>query len=170
MHSKTTKNYKFEPFTHSCLQPGQAAAILRGNQMIGCLGAFHPKIAQELDIDRTLYLFDLNLESIMDVSFPIFETISKFPMIRRDIALVIASDVPAERIRKKILDSGGKLLKNVQIFDVYQGKGIELSKKSIAFGLFFQDISRTLIDSEVNQTMQVIIDDLHKEFGATLRD
>src|SRR5262249_32199036 len=106
----------------------------------------------------------------MDILLPTYEAISKFPAIRRDIALVVATNVQSERIKEKVLDSGGKLLKNVQIFDVYQGKGIDPDKKSIALSLFFQHDARTLVDTEINDFMQNIISTLHKEFNAILRD
>lgn len=161
---------KFVPYEHPALHPGKSASIIHRQKIIGCLGELHPTLAQEFDINQSLYLFDLDLESIMDLSLPAYEAISKFPAIRRDVALVVAADVPAEKIREKILDSGGELLKNVQIFDIYQGKGIEAGKKSIALSLIFQHVSRTLVDTEINDFMQKIIEMLHKVFNATLRD
>jgi phenylalanyl-tRNA synthetase beta chain len=161
---------KFEPYEHPALHPGQTAAIVIDERLIGMVGALHPSVAQEFDINQTLYLFDLDLDSIMDMSLPKFEALSKFPGIKRDMALVVATDVHAERLRQKILASGGELLKNVHIFDIYQGKGIEQGKKSIALSLIFQHISRTLVDAEINESMQNIISILHKDFNATLRD
>lgn len=166
----TGQDYQFQAMGHPALHPGKSAGILVNNAIIGYLGALHPTIAQKFDINQPLYLFDLNLESIMFSLLPTYEAISKFPAIRRDIALVVATNVPAGIIQEKILDSGGDLLKNVQIFDVYQGKGIEPGKKSIALSLIFQHVTRTLVDSEINDFMQKLITSLHKEFNATLRD
>lgn len=163
-------NLQFEPYEHPALHPGQSAAIVSDQRVIGLLGALHPSVAQELDINQSLYLFDLDLDSIMDMSLPKYEMFSKFPAIKRDMALVVAADVHAEKLRQKILASGGELLKNVQIFDIYQGKGIESGKKSIALSLIFQHISRTLVDAEINESMQNIVAILHKDFNATLRD
>lgn len=160
----------FEPCEHPALHPGQAAAIFKQGQHIGLIGALHPSLAQEFGINQSVYLVDLNLSSIMDVSLPKYEMLSKFPAIKRDLALVVTANVHAERIRQKILDSGGELLKNVQIFDIYQGSGIEQGKKSIALSLNFQHPSRTLVDSEVNELMQEIVHILHKDLNATLRD
>lgn len=162
--------FKFETFEHPSLHPGQAAAIVYDNRVIGMMGALHPSISQEFDINQTLYLFDLNLDSIMDMSLPKSETLSKFPAIKRDMALVVLADVPAGKLKEKILAQGGDLLKNVQIFDIYQGKGIEAGKKSIALSLTFQHISRTLVDTEINESMQKIVKVLHEDFNATLRD
>jgi phenylalanyl-tRNA synthetase beta chain len=165
-----TDSYGFESFEHPALHPGQAAAIVKQHRVIGMLGALHPSISQELDINQSLYLFDLSLDSIMDMSLPMYETLSKFPAIKRDMALVVAADVQAQRLKEKILSMGGDLLKNVQIFDIYQGKGIETGKKSIALSLTFQHLSRTLVDTEINESMQNIISALYKDFNATLRD
>jgi phenylalanyl-tRNA synthetase beta chain len=165
-----SKDVRFEPYAQTALHPGKAASIYLGDQLIGSVGAIHPNISQTLDINQSLYLFDLNLEPMRNIPLSTYKTISKFPAIRRDIALMVATDVPAERIKEKILDSGADLLKNVQIFDVYQGKGIDPNKKSIALSLFFQHDLRTLIDSEINSFMQNIINILYKEFDAILRD
>lgn len=165
-----SKDFNFLPYTGSVLHPGKSAIIKWGDKDIGSFGALHPSIQQQLDINQPLYLFDLHLESIIPITLPTYEAISKFPAIRRDIAVVVERDVPGERIRQKILDSGGELLKNVQIFDVYQGKGIDLTKKSVAFCLSFQHISRTLVDNEINEAVQSVVNALRSEFNATLRD
>jgi phenylalanyl-tRNA synthetase beta chain len=164
------KKFKFNLTSHPALHPGKSAEIQLNNQSIGYVGALHPKVQQQLNILQTVYLFDLNLENIMAISLPKYETISKFPAIRRDIAIVLAAGIPVEKIVEKILDYAGELLKNVQIFDIYQGKGIDVEKKSIALGLTFQHISRTLVDAEVNDFMQNLLQLLHSEFNVTLRD
>jgi phenylalanyl-tRNA synthetase beta chain len=161
---------KFESVWHPALHPGKSAAIICDQRCIGLIGALHPSVSEKLDIQQPIYLFDLNLDSIMDVPLPTYSPISKFPAIRRDLALLVATNVPAERIKEKILDYGKGWLKNVQIFDVYQGKGIETGKKSIALSLTFQLDSRTLVDTEVNDLMQKIVIKLHQEFNAILRD
>jgi phenylalanyl-tRNA synthetase beta chain len=164
------KKFKFNFTNHPALHPGKSAEIQLNNQLIGYIGALHPKVQQQLNILQTVYLFDLNLENIMTISLPKYETISKFPAIRRDIAIVLAAEIPVEKITEKILDYAGELLKNVQIFDIYQGKGIGIGKKSIALGLTFQHLSRTLVDVEVNDYMQHLLQLLHSEFNVTLRD
>lgn len=168
--NKKEGQVSFAKCEHPALHPGKSASILLDQQSIGLLGELHPGIAQQLDIYQTLYLFDLDLDTIMDLPLPVYKTISKFPAIRRDLAIVVTTNVPAEEIRQKILELGEDLLKNVQIFDIYQGKSIEAGKKSIALSLTFQHISRTLVDGEINEFMQNIIKILHKEFNATLRD
>jgi phenylalanyl-tRNA synthetase beta chain len=169
-HIAGKRKLQFKPCEQPALHPGKAASLFLEDKYIGSFGAIHPNIAQKLDINQSLYLFDIDLDSIMELPLQTYEAISKFPAIRRDVALVVTTDVPAEKIKEKILDSGGGLLKNVQIFDVYQGKGIDPDKKSIALSLFFQHNSRTLVDAEINAFMQTIVSALHKEFDAILRD
>jgi phenylalanyl-tRNA synthetase beta chain len=162
--------FKFDVCAHPALHPNKSAAIIRNQCIVGHLGALHPRIAQEFDITQTVYLFDLDLESIMMGTLPAYEAISKFPAIRRDVALLVAMNVSSEKIKEKILSAEGELLKSVQIFDIYQGKGIDPGKKSIALSLFFQHASRTLVDAEISTIMQKIVGVLHREFNATLRD
>lgn len=162
--------FHFEPLTHPALHPGQSSGIYQNGELIGLIGALHPTMAHDFDIDQPVYLFDLHLDPIMEGLLPVYETLSKFPAIKRDLALVVAHDVPAERLKEKILVSGGELLKNVQIFDIYQGKGIEPGKKSVALSLVFQHLSRTLVDAEINESMQTIINVMQNDFNATLRD
>lgn len=165
-----TDEFKFVRGGHPALHPGKSAAIYKGSKLIGYLGALHPDLKQKLDVNNHVYLFDLELESMLNISLPNYQIISKFPAIRRDIAIIVSDSIPVEQILEKILDSAGELLKNVLIFDVYQGKGIEAGMKSIALGLTFQHPSRTLVDSEINEFMQHLINMLHNEFNATLRD
>jgi phenylalanyl-tRNA synthetase beta chain len=163
-------NYDFQKVEHPALHPGKSAKIICDQVVIGLIGALHPSLAQKLDIQQPLYLFDLKLDSIMNTSLPSYTPISKFPAIRRDLALIMAKDVEAGSIKKYILNWQGELLRDVQIFDVYQGKGIDVDKKSIAFSLVFQHVSRTLVDAEINDFMQKIVAGLYNEFNATLRD
>ena len=163
-------DYHFEKSHHLALHPGQSADIFCNQICVGSIGALHPKLVQKFDIEKPVYLFDINLNKIMNIPLPKYSQISKFPAIRRDLAIVVASDIAAGKIKEKILESGGNLLKNVQIFDVYHGKAIGMDKKSIALGLTFQHFSRTLVDSEINEFMDKIILELHQEFHATVRD
>lgn len=100
---------------------------------------------------------------------PKYHSISKFPAVRRDIAIVVDKEVSAEAIEQKIVESGGHLLNMVQIFDIYAGEHIEFGKKSVALGLTFQDPSRTLIDDEINQVIDSVVAVLEHEFNAKLR-
>ena len=137
-------DFRFEPGTHPALHPYKTAKILHGEQVIGYLGSLHPNLEQTLDISGPIYLFELDLSSIQNGLLPTFKAFSKFPAVRRDIAIVVADKVSAQQIQEKIINSANELLKNIQIFDIYQGKGIDLGQKSVALGLTFS-ILRALL-------------------------
>lgn len=164
------KNFKCVKSDHKALHPGKSARIFINDSAVGYIGCLHPEILQKLDLSHDVFLIDLNLDKITNSSLPSYQMFSKFPMIKRDIAFTVEKSVPVEEILKKILDSAGELLKNVNVFDVYQGKGIAEGKKSIAFGLIYQHDTRTLVDAEVNDNIQHLINVLQTEFNATLRD
>lgn len=154
---------------HAALHPGQSAALYKNNQCIGYLGTLHPKIAQQLSLNEVPYLFEVTLEALLHARVPKFERISKFPAVRRDLALVMDTRIEGETLLKTITQHAGKLLNTVQIFDIYQGAGIAEGKKSVALGLTFQDPSRTLRDEEINDVIQGIVSAVSQELQATLR-
>lgn len=168
--AKKTHEIVYESCNIPALHPGKSAEIFLNQRSIGYVGQLHPSVSQELDIKQSVYLFDLEIDALLDISLPAYKAISKFPAIKRDLAIVVSSEISAQLIQKKITDSDRELLKNVQIFDIYQGKNIDRDKKSIAFTLTFQHATRTLVDSEINDLMLKIIQILHQEFSATLRD
>jgi phenylalanyl-tRNA synthetase beta chain len=162
--------YYFLPDTHPALAPGQTAAIMRGDVKVGWIGALHPMIANRLDIKLPVYLFELKLANLLTRALPVYQPLSKFPAIRRDLAVLVDASVPADALLQVAQEKAGPLLKQIQIFDVYQGERIEKSKKSIALGLILQDSSRTLIDEEVNELMQAVVQGLEQAFQATVRE
>lgn len=168
--SRPLSDFCFTPSQHAALHPGKTAAIYLGDALVGYLGALHPETQRQLDLKGVVYLFELDLSLIQNGLLPVFKPISKFPAVRRDLAFILPEDVSAGAVNKKITSIGGELLQNVQLFDIYQGKGIDLGKKSMALGLTFQHPSRTLIDSEVNKLVHKITTVLNSEFGAKLRE
>lgn len=162
-------HYSWRVAKHPALHPGQCAELLRDGQIVGYLGALHPLCADKCEVIGPVYLFELRLDLIKSKQLNEFNVISKFPGVRRDIAIIVSQITPAEVIRQFILEKAGNLLNNVQIFDVYQGQHIEKGQKSIAFGLTFQDASRTLKDDEIQTVVDHLIDDLSRKFNAQLR-
>lgn len=159
----------FKTDTHSALHPGQTASMTRAGQFIGIVGALHPTIAQSLDISGKVFLFELLLDTLEHADVPHLADISKFPEIRRDIAIFVDETVPSQQIQDTIREVGGELLRDVNIFDVYQGKGIAPHQKSIALSLTLQHSSRTLVDEEVANLVQNVIIALKQRFAAELR-
>jgi len=154
---------------HAVLHPGRSARIYHKNQAIGYLGELHPQIKQQLDIKSVTYLFELDLAFLQNTLIPKFTPISKFPMVRRDIAIIVDEAVFVQRIKEKLFAESNKLLRNVEIFDIYQGQGVEKGKKSVALNLIFQHTSRTLVDEEIDELVSKLVAKLRHQFGAILR-
>jgi len=159
----------FVPAEHPALHPGQCARIEREGRTVGYLGAIHPQLAGELGIEQPLFLFELLLAELDEGRLPSFRELSRFPEVRRDLALVVDRDTPAEDILGCIREKAGDYLTDLKLFDVYQGKGIDPARKSLAVGLTWQHPSRTLNDDEVSAAIQTILTSLGDRFNATLR-
>lgn len=160
----------FEASSHSACHPGQCAQISYQAQVIGIIGRLHPQIQKQLDIDAPLYLFELETKALSYAPQTVFARPSRFPEIRRDIALIVDQKHTSGSLTDYVRKHAGNLLRNVQVFDIYMGKGIEPGRKSIALGLILQHPSRTLVDNEIEEVMTSIITGLEKEFDAKLRD
>lgn len=163
---------RWEPGTHTALHPGQSSNLFLGSQLLGYVGVLHPRLLKELDLREAPLLVQIDLNILRPSAISVYKPLSKFPGVRRDLALLVDENLSAQLILEKINEIGrleGNLLNKLQIFDVYQGKGIEEGKKSIALGLTFQDPSRTLIDADIHSVIQSIIKVLEDEFKATLR-
>ena len=155
---------------HSALHPGQTAKILKKNQQIGWIGALHPQTQKTLDIDPVVYVFEIQQESLLEGAVPVFAPLSKFPEVRRDIALLVDENTPVQGLMSAIKGASSEVLQEILLFDVYTGKGIDIGLKSVALGLILQGFSRTLTDEDVDSELQKIVTALNKEFGATLRE
>jgi phenylalanyl-tRNA synthetase beta chain len=162
--------YRFVRNEHPALHPGQTARIQRGDRDIGWLGRIHPVIAGQFDLDPDTYLFEFEYAAVQDGALVQFQELSRYPSIRRDLAIVTDLEVTAAQLQAEVKRSAGALLKEMVIFDVYQGKGIETGRKSVAFGLILQDSSRTLTDDDVEVVVSRVTESLNKKFGAALRE
>ncbi|MCB1767223.1 MAG: phenylalanine--tRNA ligase subunit beta [Candidatus Competibacteraceae bacterium] len=161
--------FRFVAATHPALHPGQSARIERSGESMGWMGALHPRVAQALDVEGDVFVFELRLAGLQAARLPVFQELSRFPVSRRDLAIVVDENVTAQAVQNHIRQRGGPLLREVWLFDVYRGKGIAEGRKSLAFGLNLQDFSRNLTDSMVDETVSGIIAGLTEQFGATLR-
>ncbi|HBQ41276.1 MAG TPA: phenylalanine--tRNA ligase subunit beta, partial [Halieaceae bacterium] len=113
---------------------------------------------------------ELDLDALLAAQLPAFSELSRFPEVRRDIAIIVDKHVPAAELMQNVRVSAGVYLRQLRLFDVYEGKGIDPKRKSLAFGLTFRDQSRTLSDDVVNQSMKQVIDSLEKNYNAELRN
>ncbi|MFV2005534.1 MAG: phenylalanine--tRNA ligase subunit beta, partial [Gammaproteobacteria bacterium] len=127
--SFSASNSVFEAAEHSALHPGQSACIKQDGVIIGWLGALHPEVQKALDIDQRVYVFELKQSAIENNSIPAFSPLSRFPEVRRDLAILVDEDIPAGDILAVINETSSDLVKEVQLFDIYQGKGVEEGRK-----------------------------------------
>ncbi|WP_300427380.1 phenylalanine--tRNA ligase subunit beta, partial [uncultured Thalassolituus sp.] len=161
--------YRFEVAQHPALHPGQSARILKNGQPIGWIGALHPSTQKALGIKQTLLVAEMDLDAVRDIAVPTFGELSKFPEMRRDLALVVDQSVQVDQVFDAIRSAAGEYLKKLNLFDVYVGKGIDPDRKSLALGLTWQHPSRTLTDEEVNDSVNAVLAQLSESTGATLR-
>lgn len=150
------------------LHPGQSAEILVDGQSIGYLGRLHPSLENELDLSTT-WVAELDQTAVLQSYVSNFTELSRFPSIRRDIALLISDNINVRDIQQLIEKTGGELLDSTWLFDVYTGQGVEEGKRSLAFALLWQHPSRTLEDAEIKSGMDNIIHVLENTYQATLR-
>jgi len=167
-------DFRFEANKHDVLHPGQTAAIrdlaAKDQPIIGWIGALHPRLQKKLGLSKNLYLFEIAMKNIEEGKIPSFKPLSKFPAIRRDLALVMDEAVTAQEVQNCIQEVAGEVLSQFELFDVYRGEGIDFGRKSLALGLTLQDLSRTLTDTDVDKELNKIIDVLKERLGATLRE
>lgn len=150
------------------LHPGQSADILVDGKSIGYLGRLHPSLENELDLSTT-WVAELDQTAVLQSYVSNFTELSRFPSVRRDIALLISDNINVRDIQQLIEKTGGELLDSTWLFDVYTGQGVEEGKRSLAFALLWQHPSRTLEDAEIKSGMDNIIQVLENTYQATLR-
>ena len=155
---------------HPALHPGQAARIYLRGKAIGWLGKLHPKWQQQYALTKNTILFELALADLLQTQVKAYQEVSKFLPVRRDIAVVVDADLPVQTIVNAVQTAKINLLQELQLFDVYQGKGIAENKKSLAFLVLMQDTHKTLLDTEVDAVIAELLKLLEKNFGASLRN
>ncbi|SEI10844.1 phenylalanyl-tRNA synthetase beta subunit [Rheinheimera pacifica] len=168
--TSATEQFRFVTAEHSALHPGQTAAIYRGDMLAGYVGALHPEAERKLGIKGKAYLFELNVAALGLRDIVQARELSKYPANRRDLALVVKSEVRFADIAATIKKVGGNQLVDLKLFDVYTGPGVAEGFKSLAIALTLQDIARTLEDKDIQQLVNQVVNALGEEFNATLRD
>jgi len=164
------RSVEFAAWTGSdLLHPGQAAQILLGGRVVGYIGSLHPNKQRALDLPKPAFLFEIVMGELTSALLPKFSPLSRFPEVSRDLAMVVDKQHCVADLERSIRKSAGDVLKNLKLFDVYSGEGIDPKRKSLAFSLTFQHASRTLKDEEVNTSVTSVVRCLEEEFGANLR-
>jgi phenylalanyl-tRNA synthetase beta chain len=137
---------------------------------VGWLGELHPQLVKAINLPSSAFLFELEIDSAFYVKPMKYNSISKFPSVRRDLAIVVDESVPLAVLQENVTVSASGLLSELRVFDVYRGPGVETGRKSIALGLILQDSSRTLTDVDADAVVTAVIARLRDELSATIRD
>lgn len=162
--------FAFRADRHPSLHPGCTARIERDGEAVGWLGVLHPELAAELDMPGNTVVFELDARRMAAGGIARFQEISRFPAIRRDLAFIVDERVTAGEFCAAARSAAGPLLRDLVLFDLYQGQGVESGRKSIAFGLILQDSSRTLAEQDVEAVLAKVQAALNASFGANLRE
>jgi len=161
----------YQPSDQPVFQPGRGARIMAGEVQLGVIGELHPAVREKFDLKpERATLFELHLADLLRVlpqAAGRFKPLSRFPSAIRDVALVVAADLPADRVQDIL--AGHRLVEHVELFDVYVGDKIPVGAKSLAFHVYFQSYERTLTAEEINRALQELLRSLEREVGAYLR-
>ncbi|MBV1907012.1 MAG: phenylalanine--tRNA ligase subunit beta, partial [Pseudomonadales bacterium] len=162
-------NVEFRVSGDKILHPGQSADLYENGQKLGRLGRLHPEIEQGLGIRSAVYVFELYADALMQHQLVTHSDVSRFPSVRRDLSLLLDSNIPLAEVESIVVKHAGEFLINFRVFDVYHGEGIDSTAKSIAVGLTFQHPSRTLTELEISNCVDTAVEALGAEIGARLR-
>jgi phenylalanyl-tRNA synthetase beta chain len=164
------EEFTFATEALGCLHPGRSARILRAGIEIGQLGELHPRLVRALDFTYAPILFEIDYVSAFRTKLAQFREVSRFPLIRRDISFTVPEAIAFRRIRERVSVAAASLLKELRVFDVYQGKGVETGRKSVALGLILQDLNRTLTDEDADRVVDAVRAELQSNLDARIRE
>ncbi len=159
----------FESTRHPALHPGRAARVLLDGEPIGWCGELHPQWQRKHELPLPPVIFELDAERLQQRPVPSYEVLSRFPMVRRDLALVVDEKVAAAALQECLYRAAPELVTELVLFDVYRGKGLDYGNKSLAFRVLLQDTRRTLTDEDADAAIATLIAAAEKEYGARLR-
>jgi phenylalanyl-tRNA synthetase beta chain len=160
---------RFEPHPLPALHPGRAAKVTVDGRTAGWIGELHPEWQRQFDLPGPVILFELDATQLQEVPLPVYQPVSRFPAVRRDLAVVVDDHVPAGLMLEALQAALPAVVESVQVFDLYRGKGVENGKKSLAFRVLLQDTQKTLTDAEVDATMTLALSIIQQRFGGNLR-
>lgn len=167
----TGREFSYLAGQHPALHPGQTAEVLSAEgKRVGWLGMLHPSLQQDLEFDNPIFLFELDYRAIVERRLPAFQELSKFPHVRRDLAVIVEEGISGNDLVNCISRMENNILYEVLIFDVYRGKGVESGKKSVALGLFMRDSEGTLTETRIDAIVSQVFNQLNDDFDAKLRD
>ena len=159
----------FEPVIHSAFHPGRSARAMLNNQPVGVLGELHPRWVEKYSLGQAPVVFELELTALLMTPPTEYTEVSRLPAVIRDLALVVPQTQPSSAVRNALLAAAPALVRDIMLFDVYQGKGLSENQKSLAFHIVMQDTQRTLEDAEIEDVVAKLLVVAQNDFGASLR-
>ncbi len=159
----------FEAGALPWMHPGASAIVKVDGKAAGWCGALHPEVLKQFDIKKNVFAFEIDLEPLLSREIPFVKETSRFPSVRRDIAVLMPDDVTFDKVEKCIKSAAGPYLERVIVFDVYAGEKLKDGYKSLAIGLIFNNVSSTLRDEDVDPAIQGVVSELEHHLGAQLR-
>ncbi len=163
-------HFQYIAAEHAALCPGRSARIERDGAEAGWIGELHPAVARQWGLSPAPIVFELSVDLCLAAKVPAYRPISRFPSVRRDLALVLDAAIPAADVIAAARQSAGDLLRDIMVFDVFTGKGIETGLKSVALGLILQETSRTLTELEIDEVTDSVKAHLSSKFNASIRE
>lgn len=163
------KRVEFIADTHPGLHPGRCARIMLGEKQAGYMGELHPALVQRYDLGTAPVVFELELDTVLAASVPAFVELPRHPSVQRDLAIVVKNTVTAASLLKVLRAAGNGIVRSIDVFDVYSGKGIEPDSKSIALRVVLQHPERTLEEAEIDNAMRALVSAAERELGGLLR-
>ena len=164
-----TQHVRFTPEVHPALHPGRAARVMLDGRPIGWVGELHPRWQQKYELPLVPVLFELDAEPLLRLELPRYREISRFPPVIRDLAVLVPDGVAAQTLLDELESARPAAVRDIRLFDVYRGTGIEGGLKSLAFRVVMQDTAKTLTDGEADAAMAELTRVLAAKFGAKLR-
>jgi phenylalanyl-tRNA synthetase beta chain len=160
---------RYERVDHPALHPGRAAAVWLDDRQIGVVGELHPQWVQKYGLVAAPVVLELQLDALLETTLPSYREISKFPAVVRDLALVVSETVSAESLAACLRAAAPALVKDIRLFDLYTGTGVEQEQKSLAFRVVMQDTQKTLADAEVDAVLADLVQAAAQKYAAKLR-
>jgi phenylalanyl-tRNA synthetase beta chain len=171
MFSITGSTVQYVSGIHPALHPGQTAQILsQSGAKIGIIGMLHPNLEKQFGFETQVFLFELDQDLLLEKRIAKFQPLSKYPSVTRDLALIVQETVSADEIIECIKSGDETISRDIVLFDLYRGEGIEENYKSVAVSITLQKFSQTLTDSEIDAIFNKILQSLTNKIGAKLRD
>ncbi|MDH4022126.1 MAG: phenylalanine--tRNA ligase subunit beta, partial [Gammaproteobacteria bacterium] len=166
----TNGEFEWVADVHPALHPGRAARLRRRGKPMGWLGSLHPSLVRPCGLEEAPLLFELDVEVLTVATVTTFQELSRFPAVRRDIAVIVKHETPVGSLVNAVTAAAGPALREVFVFDIFAGDHIEAGEKSVALGLILQETSRTLTDAETDKIISGVVQRLASDFSARMRE